>query len=213
MTLLRKLLILSVLSYSVLSLKAQRTYKPNSVLASGNWYRISLSKAGIYKMDLAFLNSLGISGSIPSSQLRVFGRTGFMLAESNNEKPIDDLEELAISVLDGGDGVINGADYVLFYSDGPHQWVKDSINRKFSHKKNIYSDKIYYYVTVNGTGLRIPLQTSTFQSGLTVTSFSERFFHEVDTANFLSSGKEWYGEEFSNTPGRSLNATFNFTSF
>ncbi|MGZ8537123.1 MAG: hypothetical protein ACXWV9_02615, partial [Flavisolibacter sp.] len=184
MTLLRKLLILSVLSYLVLSSKAQRTYKPNSVLSSGNWYRISLARAGVYKMDLAFMNRLGISGSIPSSQIRVFGNTGFMLAESNNEKPIDDLAEVAISVVDGGDGILNGNDHVLFYSNGPDQWLKDSINRKFSHKKNIYSDKVYYYLTIGGTGLRIPLQTSTFSPGLTITSFSERFFHELDTINF-----------------------------
>lgn len=208
MILLRKLLILNILCYAVLITQAQRTYKPNSVLSSGNWYRISLTRQGIYKMDLGFMNSLGISGSIPSAQLRIFGKTGFMLAESNSEKPVDDLEEVAISVIDGGDGIINGNDYVLFYSNGPHQWIKDSINRRFSHRKNLYSDKVYYYVTVGGSGLRIPAQTSNFQPGISVTSFNERYFHEVDTANFLSSGKEWYGEEFSSTPGRSLTSTF-----
>jgi len=47
-----------------------------------------------------------------------------------------------------------------------------------------------------------------FFSGITITSFSERYFHELDTVNFLRSGKEWYGEEFSNLPGRTLARTF-----
>ncbi|MGZ3937461.1 MAG: type IX secretion system sortase PorU, partial [Flavisolibacter sp.] len=35
-----------------------------------------------------------------------------------------------------------------------------------------------------------------------------RYFHELDTVNFLSSGKVWFGEEFSNFPGRSLSRSF-----
>jgi hypothetical protein len=35
-----------------------------------------------------------------------------------------------------------------------------------------------------------------------VTSFDDRYNHEVDTVNFLSSGKEWYGEEFGVGSGR-----------
>ncbi|RYF87415.1 MAG: type IX secretion system sortase PorU, partial [Chitinophagaceae bacterium] len=36
----------------------------------------------------------------------------------------------------------------------------------------------------------------------------ERFFHELDTVSFLNSGKEWFGEEFSALPGRSLTRNF-----
>ena len=60
----RNFLILSL--FLGLKVEAQRSYKANSVLASGNWYKISVSGPGVYKMDLAFLNSLGIQGSIDS---------------------------------------------------------------------------------------------------------------------------------------------------
>ena len=43
---------------------------------------------------------------------------------------------------------------------------------------------------------------------ITINSFSGRFFHELDTVNFLASGKEWYGEELSNLPGRTLTRNF-----
>jgi hypothetical protein len=208
MRLTRKLLLLNVLALSGLLAIGQRTYKPNSVLAAGNWYKLSVSGAGVYKMDVAFLNSLGIGGNIPSAQVRLFGNGGGLLPEANMEKPVDDLEENAIWVVDGGDGNLNGSDYILFYAPGPDEWVKDSLNKRFSHKKNIYSDKAFYYLTIGGSGLRIPTQANPPASATTVTSYDERYFHELDTVNFLASGKEWFGEEFSSFPGRSLSRSF-----
>ena len=186
------------------SLNAQRAYKTHSVLASGAWYKIAVGGEGVYKLDAAFLSSLGISGAIPSAQLRLYGKTTPMLPESNSAPYTDDLEELALQIVDGGDGSISGNDYALFYSKGPNEWVRDTLNNRFTHKKNLYSDKVYYYLTVGGTGKRVAAQTSAPPPATTVTSFDERYFHELDSVNFLLSGKEWFGEEFSDMPGRSL---------
>ncbi|HKP32183.1 MAG TPA: type IX secretion system sortase PorU, partial [Chitinophagaceae bacterium] len=41
-------------------------------------------------------------------------------------------------------------------------------------------------------------------------SFISRSSAVLDTFNFLGSGKEWYGEEFANSPGKFLSRTFNF---
>ena len=184
---------------------AQRTYKSNSVLASGNWYKIAVTDAGVYKIDVAFLSSLGINTSgLTSASVRLFGNGGGMLAEANATPRLDDLEENAIMVVDGGDGVLNGGDYILFFSNGADSWLKDSINKRFTHKKNLYSDKVYYYLSIGGAGKRISTDQTNFIPNLSVTSFDDRVFHELDTINFLSSGKEWFGEEFSNTPGHSL---------
>ncbi len=189
---------------------AQRNYAPNSVLATVNWYKLSVRSAGVYKMDIAFLNSLGVNtSSLSSASVRLFGNGGQMLAEANAGSWTDDLKENATQVVDGGDGIINGPDYILFYANGPDEWVKDSTNLRFSHRKNVFSDKAYYFLSVGGDGKRVanaPLVTS---PNLTVTSFSERYFHELDTVNFLAGSKEWYGEELSALPGRTL--TRNFT--
>jgi len=188
---------------------AQRTYKPNSALASGNWYKIAVKDAGVYKIDIAFLSSLGINAAgLSSASIRLFGNGGGMLPEANAAARLDDLEENAIMVVDGGDGVLNGGDYFLFFSNGPDTWLKDSINKRFTHKKNLYSDKVYYYIFIGGTGKRISTDQSNLIPNVAVTSFDERVFHELDTINFLSSGKEWFGEEFSNTPGHSLTRDF-----
>ncbi|MDB5196516.1 MAG: porU, partial [Flaviaesturariibacter sp.] len=191
---------------------AQRVYKPHSVLASGNWYKVAVSGEGIYKMDAAFLAGLGLSGAISSAQIRVFGGTPGLLPEANAATRIDDLEEVAVTVVDGGDGVLSGSDYLLFYSQGPNPWKKDSLNKRFRHNKNLYTDKAYYYVTVGGSGKRVAMQAGGSPAGISVNSFDERYFHELDTVNFLSSGREWFGEELSNLPGRQLSRSFSIPS-
>jgi len=188
---------------------SQRNYAPHSVLSTGSWYKLSAGKPGIYKIDLPFLNSLGINtSSLSSGSIRLFGNGGSMLAESNGGPWKDDLLENSIQVVDGGDGILNGTDYILFYNYGPDEWVRDSANLRFSHRKNIYSDKSSYFLNISSNGKRVmnaPLQGTPVS---TVTSFSERYFHELDTVNFLAGSKEWYGEELSGLPGRTLTRNF-----
>lgn len=205
----RFVLLLGCLWGTVFSTHAQRTYAPSSVLSAGTWARVSVTGPGIYKMDLPFLNSIGINtANLASSSIRVFGNGGQMLPEANATSRIDDLQENAIQVVDGGDGILNGTDYILFYAAGPDEWVKDSANLRFTHRKNLYSDRSYYYITVGGNGKRVSNAALVSAAFNTVTSFSERYFHELDTINFLASGKEWYGEELSSLPGRSLTRSF-----
>lgn len=209
MTAYKTLLLCFFIPFFCGSAQAQRNYKANSVLASGNWYKLAVSAEGVYKIDVPLLNSLGVTGNIPSGQIRLFGNGGAMLPEAGNSLPIDDLEENAIMINDGGDGILDGSDFILFYASGPHHWLKDSTNKRFVHQKNLYSEKSFYFLTIGGSGLRVPVQTTAPAPSTTVNSFNERYFHELDTVNFLASGREWYGEEFSNAPGKTLTRTFN----
>lgn len=205
----RYIVVLACLFASIHPALAQRNYAPHSVLATGNWYQFSVKDAGVYKIDISFLNSLGINtNNIPSASIRIFGNGGRMLPEANNAPRADDLREVALRVLDGGDGVFNGTDQLLFYATGPDEWVGDSVNQRFRHRRNLYSDKAYYFLSIGGNGLRINNAPTVLSPVLTVTSFSERSFHELDSVNFLAGSKEWYGEEFSNLPGRSLTRNF-----
>ena len=192
--------------------KGQRVYKTNSVLASGIWSKIAIKESGIYKIDLPFLATLGFNTSnIQTGSIRLFGNGGNLLSEANADLPIDDLAENAIMVVDGGDGLFNGSDYFLFYGAGPDRWLKDSLNKRFTHQKNIYADSAYYFITIGGTGKRISSLLVNTPPTTIVNSFNERIFHELDTINLLSSGKEWLGEEFADAPGKTLSRSFSIT--
>jgi hypothetical protein len=54
----RVLLILT--AFLGLFVQSQRVYKANSVLAAGNWHKIAVERAGIYKIDIPFLSELGM---------------------------------------------------------------------------------------------------------------------------------------------------------
>ncbi|MES2372487.1 MAG: type IX secretion system sortase PorU [Bacteroidota bacterium] len=188
---------------------AQRSYTANSVLATGSWYRIGVKQEGVYKVDMALLNTLGITTSnLGSATIKLYGNGGGMLDENNAIQRPDDLFENPIEMNDGGDGLFNGSDYFLFYAPGPHRWLKDSANQSFSHQKNRYSDTSYYYITIGGTGKRIPLQSAAGTANVTVNSYNERYFYENDLVNLVNSGKEWYGEEFNTNLGGNSTRTF-----
>jgi len=188
---------------------AQRVYAPNSVLATGNWYKIGVKQEGVYKVDIAMFTALGISVSnLASSAIRLYGNGGGMLEENNALPRTDDLFENPIEVVDGGDGLFNSSDYFVFYAPGPQRWEKDSLNQSFRHRKNLYADTAFYYITIGGTGKRVPLQAATQPPTVTVNSFNERYFYENDLVNLLNSGKQWYGEEFNNNPGGTTTRSF-----
>jgi len=81
----------------------QRNYAANSVLSTGSWFKIGVNQEGIYKIDIPFLNSLGINtANLPSASIRLYGNGGGMLDENNAVARQDDLFENAIEVMDGG---------------------------------------------------------------------------------------------------------------
>lgn len=191
-----------------------RVYAQNSVLASGNFYRIAINKQGLYKIDYNFIkNNLGVNpSSVQLNNIRLYGNGGEMLDENNATFRIDDLYENAIQVIDNGDGIFNEGDYILFYANGPHRIIKDSINKRFSHQFNIYSEESHYFLNFDkGIGKRISLQTNPPIANTTVTSFNDFQFYEKDSVNLGKFGKLWWGDEFSDMPGKYLTRNYSFS--
>src|SRR6476661_1923083 len=200
--LLYSVILLLVFNYSNTCF-SQRIYTSSSVLASGNWFRIGVTTPGVYRIDIPFLQKLGVNTTnIQASAIRLFGNGGSMLPESNAASVPDDLRENRIKIVDGSDGVLDVNDYLLFYSAGPDQWLPDLQNQSFHHLHNLYSDTAFYYLTVAGSGQRVQLASSQLQPSISINRFTDRYVHELDTFNFLSSGKQWFGEEFAQAPGK-----------
>src|ERR1035437_3124794 len=195
------------------SLHALRTYAPNSVLANGDWYKISVTADGIYKMDYSFLKKLGLGlDSINPTNIRVYGNGGGELPFANSGFRYDDLQENAIYVYNGGNAnKFDSTDYVLFYGQSQHRWKYNATDKRFHHYLNIYSDTTYYFVTVDvaGAGKRIGSQSSSLLSPTNnVTSFNDYQFHESEAVNLLNSGRKWLGETFDIIASYTFN--FNF---
>jgi hypothetical protein len=177
-------------------------YKSHSVLTAGNWYKVAVTEVGIHKITYEDLTGMGMDlSSVDPANLRVYGNGGGMLPEANAVKRIDDLRQIPIQVVDGGDGHFDPGDYLLFYGEAPDKWTLNYNTKLFAHQKNLFSDRTYYFVTADlGPGLRIqPLASVT----ATPNSYSHRIsdygFHDVDSENLIKSGKIWVGEVFNDT--------------
>ncbi|KXK43853.1 MAG: hypothetical protein UZ11_BCD004000413 [Bacteroidetes bacterium OLB11] len=191
-----------------------RVYASNSVLASGSFYRIAIKTQGIYKIDYSFIkNTMGINPSdIQMSHIRLYGNGGEMLDENNATPRPDDLTENAIQVVDDGDGIFGENDYILFYANGPHSILNDSVNKKFTHVFNIYSEESHYFLNFDkGVGKRISLQNNPPTANTNSNSFNDFLFYEKDSVNLGKFGKMWWGDEFSDLPGRYLNRNYSFS--
>ncbi len=191
-------------------------FKNNSVLASGNWYKIGITKTGFHKIDKTFLSSCGINvTNLNPQNIRIYGNGGKMLPEKNGDFRYDDLEENAIQVIGESDGVFNDTDYLLFYAKDATGWTytKSKNALRFKHLKNTYSDTSFYFINVDlGAGKRVTTAASSaLPQNVTCTSYDYYNFHEKNQLNFVKSGREFYGEYFDLT--NSYSFVFNEGNF
>jgi len=194
------------------ALKSTVVYAPNSVLASGTWYKFSVGSDGIYRISYDDLKKAGADvASINPRNLRIYGNGGGMLPEANSAKRTDDLRENTIYVFGEEDGRFDQGDYLVFYGQSPDRWVYNRLDHLYHHRKNVYSDRMYYFVNFDlGPGKRVGSETSTTQPATYVTDrFDDYAFYEKDNFNMIKSGREWWdGQTFDITTVRNYSFSF-----
>ncbi len=197
------------LSYNQNSFK-NTSVVDNSVLSSGDWYKIRIDKDGIYKITYDDLQQMGFDLSADPDNIAIFGNGGGILPEKNDVFRYDDLVENPIYIKGGNDGVFNEGDYILFYGKGPHIWKYRESLQDYVHVFNIYDDYAYYFITVlNKKGKRITVQQQPSQTeDFTVTDFIDRRFHELDEVNLAGMGRLWLGEYFDFDNVKTFNFSF-----
>ena len=207
------ILALTISVFAVNILAAQSfTYRDHSVLATGKWIRLAVSRPGIYKIDAAFLRKAGLNpDQLQAGQIRLFGNGGGMLPENHRVHP-EALQEVALLVNDGGDNIVNGNDYILFYAPGPHRWTYNKSTGAYQHQYNIYTDTAWYYLNVGQqAGARIATEPARAIPEKFQYLFDYLAFYEKDSLNFLRSGKQWFAEEFSLDPAAGRRHSYRFT--
>ncbi|MDR1171529.1 MAG: type IX secretion system sortase PorU, partial [Bacteroidales bacterium] len=174
-----------------------------SVMASGDWYKITVDRDGIYRITFSELVGLGITDP---ANVRIYGSGGAMLSEKANENSGNDLQEIPIWMYTGNDGVFNSGDYILFYGQGPALWQYNKEKQTFEHSIHLWDNQSCYFITSRAGGKRITTETPPSASpSQTVTSFDERQYYEAEQMNLIKSGRYWYGEDF-----RSATTTYQF---
>jgi Peptidase family C25 len=210
-------LIIEVIADRSSNRRANHQYAANSVLATGEWYKIATNSNRVYKIDYNFLkNELGWDmNSIDPRNIRVYGNGGGMLPDKNGDHRYDDLRENAIIVSGESDGKFDQGDYILFYGQSPHSIKRkrlilenDTIENFYYQEINLYDTKVYYFLTYSlGKGKRISDQQNPGTSDNVSTEFDYYAFVENDKENVAESGRRFFGEKFDFA---NLNRNFTF---
>ena len=172
-----------------------------SVLNEHTWYRLSVTKEGVYKLDYATLQAMGVDmGALDPRQIRIYGNPSGVLPEKNSTARPDDLTEMAIWVEGADDGVFDHEDMVLFYGQEPTSWkLVNNASNTYSRERNYFTDTTYYYLCVDsGTeGLRVGEKAShDVESATTVIyEFPDFVWHEEELFSPYSLGQNWFGEK------------------
>lgn len=179
------------------------TWKSSSVMSSGKWVKISVAQKGIYKIPYSQLSAWGFS---QPANVKLYGSGALPLSEDPGEIEYDDLVQCATWSNSN-----SGEDCLFFYAPGAALWEPDT-NGDFHHKNNDYTTKGYFFLSDAGTVKNPEILSSVSQMpSHNLSNFNEYSVIESDQYNLLplGSGKQWFGEKFSN--GNSRSFTFEMT--
>ena len=110
----------------------------------------------------------------------------------------------------------------MFYGQQADKLTIDEASESFDHIKHLYTDYTYYFLTFDGEeGQRVTTRIDDGAPSLTLSSFDDYYFNEIDRENTLHTGRAWFQQNFdSNQPqifnfsltGMEPNSTFQLKS-
>ncbi|MGB3590499.1 MAG: type IX secretion system sortase PorU [Nonlabens sp.] len=199
-----------VISYRVMptvNYVAARGNIRSSLLIGGDWFKFEVTESGVQRLTGSMLEDMGFNlGTVLPDNIKIYGHGGRSMSLINGVDQFFDPPELAIQVLDGGDGRFDPQDQILFYGTSTNsEYVPE--NDSFI---NPYSDSSIYYITVNGgRGKRIaPYVQPSGAVANTYDYFHARNYIEQDLENIGSVGRIWYGDRFDFEPEASYQLNF-----
>lgn len=169
------------------------TYASRSVLADGNWVKLSVTEDGMYRLTPKMLGQWGFNDP---QKVRVFGYGGKRMDDVLKASTFrDDLTQTATKVLSDGS--------VVFFAHGSKTVSVN--NGHYSEMQNIYSKAGYYFVTEDVDGKLGKYEAP--EKGMAgasepQTSFTALSQHELDRTGPGEVGPQLMGEDFRYTPTR-----------
>ncbi|MEE9441475.1 MAG: type IX secretion system sortase PorU [candidate division Zixibacteria bacterium] len=120
------------------------------------WLKIAVDEYGVYRITGSDLVNVGVNLSgLSSDSLRLFYGGGKNPPIGFSES-LPELYEIPVDIIDGGDGVFNSGDYILFYGQAVNRY--DYFQDPPGYIRNIYNRLNYYWLAVGGDHSSSPLR-------------------------------------------------------
>lgn len=190
-----------------------------SVLSHGTIFKLAIEETGIHKLTGSFIaQNFGINlADIDPDRIQIFGNKGGKLPEIIAIDRTDDLGEIPTLGVGLEDGTFESNDHLLFYAEGPNQWLEE--NGDWEYQTNIYDEANYIFVKINNeTRKKVPSLPSESLENLRSTYLNLQHYG-TDEVNLLGqsishqgSGQLWVSDEISNSRTKDLSTFFDFQS-
>ncbi len=185
--------------------KAPKLSKPNTEkrkiatslpLLEGTWYKIPISKNGVYSIDRSYLTDLGMDpSSVNPKNIQLWGNGGKLLPEAISDS-IPEFVQIPIIVEGEADASFDQNDKVVFYANSPNLVYQNGDN--FFHQVHPYSFENYVFLTVGSTpGLRLSPINNSLNPTSTTTTFKDFIWKDEEltkSESKIRSGREWLGQ-------------------
>jgi len=195
----------------------------NSVLNDENIYKVGITENGIHKMDYNFLKNeleANIDGAA-IDDIKIYGNGGGMLPNEISTERIDDLQELAIEIVDANtNNQFDNGDYILFYAEESGNWEYNASSKLWNYQINAFDTNNYYFLKIgSGASKRVQPQSSLSNTSYSSEGFNDFLHFEEEKNNVLSrrfnantqgTGKQWLGDKFEALREKDYNSQFNF---
>lgn len=175
------------------------TYRTESVLAGGNWVKVSVKESGIHFLSASELKRMGFNDI---SRVRVHGYGAKRLPDKLDASYIDDLPEVPVHV---------GSRGLYFYAEGPVSFgvtLSKNTSERYSYllrqKINPYTTEGYYYLTESDSPGRAVAQQPTRAEVAVTDRFTDIVYHERELFNPGETGLDMLGEDFIASPTQSF---------
>ena len=172
-------------------------YAAQSRLASGLWYKIPVSATGVYKITTSQVETLA---QVPCTSIQLYGSEGKMLAMSNSTAQPDDLESVAIEIIDfDHDGIFDNEDYLLFYGEAPDTWRYVADDDLFEYNVHAYANYNFYYLTTGentSDNQRVQQSTAQPDNPLEVVTHTATALYHENRINTHGGGQIWVADKY-----------------
>lgn len=180
-----------------LCLAATAVGQGSSVLAGGDWWRLTVRTAGMYRVTVADVP--GLQGA-DVARIGLYGAGGEMLSLNNRVTSTDDLRPLAIEVHDAdGDGRFGSGDWLLFFGEGTDVWRYSSGDRRWEMRRHAYASENYYFLTTTAAEPRRVALAPEVEADTVTDTYTAVAVVNNDRVNLFNTGQVWMGEKFSVT--------------
>lgn len=174
--------------------------QPNA-FSLGKWVKIATVQQGMHFLTGKQLKQGGFNLPLPSNLLQIWTMDATDL-QTAVQIPIASNQQIALGIRDGGDGLFQESDSLLFYSKGLLQWEKTDTENYWQTHLTSTRDTVYYFLGLGENAKRIATNNLSDPLAPLVNQYISLQHFEKDSINLLNSGQQWLGPPMGNGMGK-----------